>query len=477
MAAKKKDKDVGMKNNPEKFVELNPVIEPTINVKESSVVITFGKFNPPSLLEQDIVSKMKMYAEATNSDFLVFVAKPNMNEDHLDQQQRIQMTQESFGGVVYPLAMNDITEALKVVENYNTITIMCESSDISEVHDIIEDNGLGGNITVVPFGYATTINENAEMLDERIRPLSFAERVKKAQTMKRYARRMEMARERAEKRRATPEKIVERSRKKAIEIIRARILKDKRYANLSIAEKNAIDRRLMNIPASTIARLAKKLVPAVRKAEAERFNAAHKHNTNEAFADFARNVMMESEEANIVGSLFSLIEQTENANLTRVKDAISREKKNDEIKHLKMTIAAKRADLNRKAARKFAELSETPQTVKPIIIDEDERRKLSAALSDFSSIPGVSKLSDDDLDKKAKVLAMKHGLNKYTYQDILNHYFGNSDVSAYEDEHNGVDTVESTDPQESKPEDRFDATDSLVKTYKKSVPGQDVSDD
>lgn len=136
-----------------------------------------------------------------------------------------------------------------------------------------------------------------EYLEEKIRVMSFAERIKRAQTMRRFASKIELAKERAANRRASPEKIRSRARKRALEIIRARIVKNKHYADLPVSEKMAIDKRLQGIPQSVIDRIARKQIQTVKKAEAERIQKRMHHtvstsasstghkSTNEAFED------------------------------------------------------------------------------------------------------------------------------------------------------------------------------------------------
>jgi hypothetical protein len=112
-------------------------------------------------------------------------------------------------------------------------------------------------------------------LKESIRVMTYSQRIQRARTMRRLAKRIEMARERAANRRATPEKLQKRSRKRAIEILRSRILKSRQYSDLSVSEKNAVDARLARLPDSMVKRLANKMLPKVRRAETERLQRRH----------------------------------------------------------------------------------------------------------------------------------------------------------------------------------------------------------
>jgi hypothetical protein len=115
-----------------------------------------------------------------------------------------------------------------------------------------------------------TVTEEA--LDEKA-PLDIQQRRQRARTMKRYASRIARARERAAKRKASPEKLKVRARRKAREILRKKFMQNRNYDEMSPTEKIQLDKRLMRVPDSTINRIATRQLPAVRKAEMERLAA------------------------------------------------------------------------------------------------------------------------------------------------------------------------------------------------------------
>ena len=81
---------------------------------------------------------------------------------------------------------------------------------------------------------------------------------------------MAMKRALAAKKKASPEKLEKRAKTKAINIIRAKFIKDKDYNSMSYAEKISVDAKVQS-KKSTINKIAKKLMPQLKKAEAERF--------------------------------------------------------------------------------------------------------------------------------------------------------------------------------------------------------------
>jgi len=73
----------------------------------------------------------------------------------------------------------------------------------------------------------------------------------------------------AMKRKANPEKLKKRAMKKARDIVAKKLLKDKKKSDLSIAGRETLEKKLAKKKA-VIAKIARKILPKVRSAEAER---------------------------------------------------------------------------------------------------------------------------------------------------------------------------------------------------------------
>lgn len=127
-----------------------------------------------------------------------------------------------------------------------------------------------------PFGFDFNIVFEDGLLAERVRPMTYSQRLRRGMVMRKFASKIAMARKRALMHRASEDKLKSRARKHAIMILRARILRDRRYADLTVAEKIALDQRLMRIPDSVIDRIARKQLGVVRQAENERVTNLHK---------------------------------------------------------------------------------------------------------------------------------------------------------------------------------------------------------
>lgn len=122
---------------------------------------------------------------------------------------------------------------------------------------------------IVPFG--NTVNES--------KALTALQRLHRAQVIRRIQPKLKMARERAQSRRADDKKIAVRAMRQARDIARTRVAGNsgRKYEELSAGEKIQIDKRL-ETKVGLIRRIAKRLIPVVRKAESVRF-AAHSHKS------------------------------------------------------------------------------------------------------------------------------------------------------------------------------------------------------
>lgn len=101
------------------------------------------------------------------------------------------------------------------------------------------------------------------------KPLTPQQRIKRSRVMKRLAPKLAMKRKMAVKKKADPIKLKKRAQKQAIDIVRAKFLKDKDYNTLSYGEKISIDKKVQ-AKTQLVKKIARKLLPQVKKAEQER---------------------------------------------------------------------------------------------------------------------------------------------------------------------------------------------------------------
>ena len=105
-----------------------------------------------------------------------------------------------------------------------------------------------------------------DVLDE---VMSKMVRMKRARMMKVKGKQIARKRKIAMKRKANPEKLKKRAMKKARDIVAKKILKDRSKSDLSISGKENLEKKL-NKKKGIIAKIAKRILPNVRKAENER---------------------------------------------------------------------------------------------------------------------------------------------------------------------------------------------------------------
>lgn len=113
-----------------------------------------------------------------------------------------------------------------------------------------------------------TIDE--ELLEDELDEiLSVAQRRKKGRTMKRFAKRNARKRKISMRKKASNEKLKQRAIKKARGKIKDRLAGGKKYSDLSMSQKVQIDKRASRYK-KKVDSIAKRELPAVRKAEMER---------------------------------------------------------------------------------------------------------------------------------------------------------------------------------------------------------------
>jgi hypothetical protein len=346
--------------DPKKYVEVDPTMDDRTmsESKNKSVVLTFGRFSPPTVGHEKLVNKIKDVAASRKADPMVFTSHTyDKKKNPLTYDEKMHFLQIAFGPVVKKTTARTLIEVAKELSGkYDTLIVVVGSDRVPEFQTLLDKyNGkefefktievvsagerdpdaddvsgmsasklrslaVAGDFETFKKGLPSKLKTHAkevyetvlkgmklmedfedETLDEKVNPLTFMQRLKRSMVMKRYHGKIEAARKRAQKRRASPEKIKDRAQKKALAILRAKISKTKSYGEMSPAEKLALDQRLSRVPQSVINRIATKQIPIVRKAESERFAAMSRpknESVDDQFEMFLENFMLESDNLN-----------------------------------------------------------------------------------------------------------------------------------------------------------------------------------
>lgn len=173
-------------------------------------------------------------------------------------------------------------------------------------------------------------------------PLTIQQRMKRSRQMKRLAPKMKRLRQIKKFRMADTDRLTTRSRRIAKNILRKKFAgaKGGQYSSLSPSQKITIDRLVAN-KGPVIAKLAKRLMPMVRKKEIERIRQARKPR-KESVEKFV-------ESTDITKGFKDLFNEGDAAKAA--KERIRREKERDKQKHDRMLDRARSTD-TRAANRK-----------------------------------------------------------------------------------------------------------------------------
>jgi len=346
--------------DPKKYIDTEPTMSDRTmsEQKDRSVVLTFGRFSPPTVGHEKLVNKIKDIATARKAEPMVFTSHTyDKKKNPLTYDQKIQFLQLAFGNLVKKTNARTLIEVGKELSGkYDNLIVVVGSDRVPEFQTLLDKyNGkefdfktievvsagerdpdaddvsgmsasklrslaVAGDFETFKKGLPSKLKVHAkdvyetvlkgmklmedfedETLEEKVAPLNYMQRLKRSMVMKRYHGKIEAARKRAQNRRASPEKIKDRAQKKALAILRARLSRTKSYGEMSPAEKLALDQRLTRIPQAVINRIATKQIPVVRKAEAERFAAMNRpknESVDDHFEIFLENFMLESDNLN-----------------------------------------------------------------------------------------------------------------------------------------------------------------------------------
>jgi nicotinic acid mononucleotide adenylyltransferase len=351
----KKGKKSFKEFDPSKFID----IEPTINeVAKGSVVVSFGRFNPITVGHEKLANKVISEAVRRKADAAIYMShSQDSKKNPLSYDQKISLGKKAFGGVVKKSKARTLIEVAKELSGkYENLIVVVGQDRVQEFETLMNKyNGKEynfSNIEIVSAGErdpdaddvtgmsaskmrslaaegnmeafkqglpqklkssakkvydmvrdGMNINESLdeETLDERA-PLTIQQRRKRGLIMKRYRGKIRAARERAKRKMAPKEKLLKRSRKRALEFIRNRLMKNKKYSEMTPAEKVALDTRLQKIPQPVIDRIAKRLLPKVRAAEKERLQSVlspKQESVNEAFEAFLESKIVKPQDPDV----------------------------------------------------------------------------------------------------------------------------------------------------------------------------------
>lgn len=299
------------------------------------IVFTFGRMNPPTVGHQKLVDKVTSTAKSNRADARVYLSHTqNAKKDPISYKEKIRYAKKAFGNSVIQSESKTVFDVAKELQKAGyTDAIMVVGSDrVKEFQTLLNKyNGKDftfDSIKVVSAGERdpdaqgvegmsasklralakdgdfdtfksglppkiqgdakkiydiinNAIREEVEMeeLEER-KALTVQQRLKRARILKRNMPKIQRARKIRMKRMATQAMLIKRSKRAAIRLLRKKVAGQKGvdYNKLGASQKITID-NLVAKKSAVVSKLAKRLLPKLRKAEAERLTKARSAKT------------------------------------------------------------------------------------------------------------------------------------------------------------------------------------------------------
>jgi nicotinic acid mononucleotide adenylyltransferase len=286
---KKTDDKEKSAHNPNKYIELNPTDEVTPSIKEAAnktAVVTFGRFNPITIGHEKLVNKIITIASREKASAQIYLSHTqDRKKNPLSYEQKLTFAQQAFGPIVKKSEAKTIIQVAKEIQSkFDRLIVVVGDDRVSEFETLLQkyngkefsfesiqvvsagerdpdaDDVTGmsaskmrsyvsaGNFEEFKKGLPTRLKKSAEEVYKAVRegmgimedyneesmtedrqPLTLAQRRKRGLNMRRFKGRIKIAREKAKRRMASPEKLKIKARKKARGIIRDRLMKTKKY--------------------------------------------------------------------------------------------------------------------------------------------------------------------------------------------------------------------------------------------------------
>jgi len=331
--ASKKVKDELLVKN---AIEINPKLEEAPN---KTVVLGWGRMNPITVGHEKLVNKIKSVARAEGATPLVYVShSQDAKKNPLDYDDKIMLAKKAFGNIIVKSNSRTIIQIMQELQkDFSKVVLVVGQDRIKQFDELLNKyNGKDYNfdsINIVSAGDRDPDSEGvsgmsaskmraaasqgdfkkfktglprrlqgdaqdvydmvrggmkiAEMMEQLDEALTIQQRRMRGITMRKFKSKIAQGRRRMAKKAATMDKLKVRARKAAIKIIRKKVAgkKGEKYASLSPSEKMLIDKRVAK-KKSAIDRIAKKLLPAVRKADLAKLSGK---KMNEEFESYLLN--------------------------------------------------------------------------------------------------------------------------------------------------------------------------------------------
>ena len=324
----KKEKDEVLNKN---AIEINPKLN---EAPEKTVVLGWGRMNPITVGHEKLVNKIKDVARKNSATPLLYIThSQDAKKNPLDYDDKIMLAKKAFGNkLVQKSKSKTIIQVMKELEGkfdklilvvgsdrvkdfdtllqkyngkdytFNSIEIVSAGDRDPDADDVsgmsaskMRVAAASGKFDQFKSGLPRKLQRDAQDIYDLVRggmkiaeamesieldeAMTMQQRRQRSLTMRKYKGKIAAARRRLKNKKASMSKLRQRARKAAIKIIRKKVAGKKgvNYASLNPAEKMVIDKKVEK-KRGAIEKIAKRLLPTVKKAELARLSNLNKES-------------------------------------------------------------------------------------------------------------------------------------------------------------------------------------------------------
>lgn len=316
-------------------IEINPTVpSPVSEQAGNAVVLTFGRFNPPTIGHQKLVEAVKKIATAKKAKPLVYLShSQDSKKNPLSYKDKMKYAREAFGDLMHVSKAKTIIEVLKELQTtYKNVTVVVGSDRVNEFNTLLnkyngkeykfdsivvesagerdpDAEGVAGmsaskmrlavkenDMKAFKSGLPTKLRSSANEIFELIKTemhiaeemeaelasedllneavLNLQQRQKRKIIMRKYKAKLIRARKIAAGRMANKQKLMVRAQKMARDVARMKFAGERgvKYHELGPSDKIAVD-KLIDKKGALIKRIASRLLPIVQRKEVQRLQS------------------------------------------------------------------------------------------------------------------------------------------------------------------------------------------------------------
>lgn len=322
-SSKKKDDTIA--KNGSKYINTKPELDEA--TRSDTVVVSWGRMNPVTSGHEKLALKVASEAKARKAVPAIYLShSSDPKKNPLSYDDKIKFAQAAFGKIVVKSSAKTIIQvAAQLQRQYKNMVLVVGSDRVSEfttllnkyngkdyTFDSIEVISAGerdpdaddvsgmsaskmralaadNDLNTFKKGLPKRLQSKSQQVFDAVRNgmgidedineemtldevMDMAQRRKRAIVMKKHGKKIARARARSMKKKAGKEKLKGRAEKQVKKALKDKFAKGKNYADLSISQKQAIEKKIKKISGAKIKNMVKKKLPAVKQAEKERMS-------------------------------------------------------------------------------------------------------------------------------------------------------------------------------------------------------------